>query len=1124
MPSSYLNDLRIELQADGENASTWGQKLNDALTQIGDALAYGTQDCFATDANATTTVADGAADPARAMYFKVTSTATLTATRTLTIAPNTISRVMFIENATTGSQSITISQGSGSTVTIATGKTAVVYLDGAGATAAVVDAMAKVDPGVTDTLAEVLVAGNATGGTDIAVGTGDDITFADNAKAVFGAGSDLQIYHDGSNSYISEVGTGELIIQARDAVTIEDGTTGDNYVYMQRANKVALFYAGAEKLATTSTGVDVTGVITTDGMTTSATVNFPDGVGAYFGTGNDLQIYHSGTESIIADAGTGNLNLRGQNQIVLATASGSETYAAFNVNGASQLYYDNSVKFATTSTGIDVTGTVVADGLESSGGLTFTAADGIDISGKESVVVRIDSDDNDAGRVFQVLSGPSASQEILIQASEDAGVSLYYDNAAKLATTGTGIDVTGSTVTDGLTSAVTDGASFAGNFNHTGGTVGRNGIKITSSGTSGTTTLIEAIRNTTNTVFKVDGSGNLILNDQSGNQNFNFNVTGAATFNEQGADADFRVESDNNSSMLVVDAGGDFVDIGGAGNIGGQLNILGDEGIRGRKTSSYKTATMVQPTGWGYSVGTYGVTQLGDQSTQGTVSIGYDPSGNPDGSFSGTGIEMLFAPDIHFYQPNAANNGWKRQLRMEKSTGVVFNENSDADLDFRVESNSNSHMLFVDAGNNRVGINKSAPAYDLDVNGTLQITGIIRRAGSVIFSSTGSLTEIGPGGDGSVSFHKSANMTTGDEMAIFGASEAVFNERSFDQDFRVESDGASHMLFVDASANTVGINNSAPAYNLDVTGTIHGNSNLILGGNSLSPGTLTINDNSTTAYTLSLTGTGTRNFELQGSASGSDYSLTMKNLDTGAFNVSIDGVLTVGESTSPFSNDALVIRGQQDGTAIKFEAGGSHRFDLDCNGTGTDNLSFNNTDGAKLFTIYRANEIVVNEDSSSTVDFRAESDANDHMLFVDAGNDSVSIGTSGTPHDRAILRVNAALQYDGSVLGGTANIYQSGSGRVFTFGTGSNGDQAFVTFHAMNHNGFIEKRYYFYNASGNWTKGQDVTIASNGTPPTITYSGNGATPTITVLGAGGNPDFYGSGFIYYQTRGSITFA
>ncbi len=102
---------------------------------------------FSSDADATTTVADGATDPARALYLKVTSGASLTATRTLTIGPNTVSRVMWIENATSGSQSINISQGSGANVTIPTGAAKIVYLDGAGSGAAVVDALGQVDVG-----------------------------------------------------------------------------------------------------------------------------------------------------------------------------------------------------------------------------------------------------------------------------------------------------------------------------------------------------------------------------------------------------------------------------------------------------------------------------------------------------------------------------------------------------------------------------------------------------------------------------------------------------------------------------------------------------------------------------------------------------------------------------------------------------------------------------------------------------------------------------------------------------------------------------------------------------------------------------------------------------------------
>ena len=139
MPT-YVNNLRLTELNTGEGAGTWGTTTNSNLEFIGEALGYNPQAAFASDADATTTVADGATDPARAFYFKVTSGASLTATRTLTIAPNTVSRVMYIENATSGSQSIAISQGSGGNVTIANGEAAIVYLDGAGSGAAVVDA------------------------------------------------------------------------------------------------------------------------------------------------------------------------------------------------------------------------------------------------------------------------------------------------------------------------------------------------------------------------------------------------------------------------------------------------------------------------------------------------------------------------------------------------------------------------------------------------------------------------------------------------------------------------------------------------------------------------------------------------------------------------------------------------------------------------------------------------------------------------------------------------------------------------------------------------------------------------------------------------------------------------
>jgi hypothetical protein len=106
--------------------------------------------------------------------------------------------------------------------------------------------------GSFDTLAEVLAQGNTTGGTDLAVSTGDDITFADSSKAIFGAGSDLEIYHDGSHSYIKDGGTGDLRIWA-DSPNI--ATASGNKIFFGNSGYAELYAAGgAIRLAATASG------------------------------------------------------------------------------------------------------------------------------------------------------------------------------------------------------------------------------------------------------------------------------------------------------------------------------------------------------------------------------------------------------------------------------------------------------------------------------------------------------------------------------------------------------------------------------------------------------------------------------------------------------------------------------------------------------------------------------------------------------------------------------------------------------------------------------------------------------------------------------------------------------
>tara|TARA_E500000318_G_scaffold80084_1_gene75118 strand:- start:289 stop:1338 length:1050 start_codon:yes stop_codon:yes gene_type:complete len=136
--AEYTNNLRLKEIATGDESGTWGTSTNTNLELIGEALGFGTEAITTNADTHTTTVADGSADEGRAMYIKYTGT--LDSTCTITIGPNTLKRVHIIENATSGSQSIIISQGSGANVTILTGETKVVYLDGAGSGAAVVDA------------------------------------------------------------------------------------------------------------------------------------------------------------------------------------------------------------------------------------------------------------------------------------------------------------------------------------------------------------------------------------------------------------------------------------------------------------------------------------------------------------------------------------------------------------------------------------------------------------------------------------------------------------------------------------------------------------------------------------------------------------------------------------------------------------------------------------------------------------------------------------------------------------------------------------------------------------------------------------------------------------------------
>jgi hypothetical protein len=99
------------------------------------------------------------------------------------------------------------------------------------------------------------------------------------------------------------------------------------------------------------------------GSNPSGNITFGDNGKAIFGAGSDLQIYHDGSNSRIHDAGTGVLLLQTDGTGVQIKSDGSESIADFNKNGGVNLYYDNTARFSTTATGVNITGSATMDGL-----------------------------------------------------------------------------------------------------------------------------------------------------------------------------------------------------------------------------------------------------------------------------------------------------------------------------------------------------------------------------------------------------------------------------------------------------------------------------------------------------------------------------------------------------------------------------------------------------------------------------------------------------------------------------------------------------------------------------------------------------------------------------------------
>jgi hypothetical protein len=342
MASTYVNDLRLNEMATGDASGSWGTVTNTNLELIGEAFSYGTETIG--DADSTLTIADGAADAARSFYLKITSSVDLTTTRIVTLGPNTVSKVWMIENATTGSQVITIKQGSGATINVPNGQVKMISTDGAGSGGAVLDLLVDVDLTGTTTLVNLNVSGAVDIAGDLTLSAGGDgalrFTAASSVKVLDNNAAAL-VFEEADNAYMTFVTTdGSEAVKFDKALDINAATQID---------------------ATVTVGVDDTGYdVKFFGATTGKSLLWDESADSLIVTGTTTLV---GTTNLDA------VDIDGATQIDATVTVGVDDTGYdvkfFGATAGKYMLWDESADT------LEVSGTVTADGLTVDGASTL---------------------------------------------------------------------------------------------------------------------------------------------------------------------------------------------------------------------------------------------------------------------------------------------------------------------------------------------------------------------------------------------------------------------------------------------------------------------------------------------------------------------------------------------------------------------------------------------------------------------------------------------------------------------------------------------------------------------------------------------------------------------------------
>ena len=179
------------------------------------------------------------------------------------------------------------------------------------------------------------------------------LEFADDVKAKFGTGDDLELFHDGSNSRLKHVGTGNLFIQADGDTVFIRAKVNEDAVKVISDGGVELYFDDTKRFETISTGVQLTG-----DCLVSENIKVNDDKKIIAGNGNDIELIHDGSNSFLKHVGTGNLFLQASGDTIFIRPKENEDGVKILSDAQVELYFDDSKKLETTSSGVTVSGTV----------------------------------------------------------------------------------------------------------------------------------------------------------------------------------------------------------------------------------------------------------------------------------------------------------------------------------------------------------------------------------------------------------------------------------------------------------------------------------------------------------------------------------------------------------------------------------------------------------------------------------------------------------------------------------------------------------------------------------------------------------------------------------------------